>query len=160
MGVDAPRAVIERLSPRSSRLARLRFRDPPARVWTWLYEHGQPIQYTHLDHPLALAEVQTRYASRPWAAEMPSAGRPLTAGLLLALRRRGVTLATLTHAAGLSALGAPELDALLPLPERDESPARTGERIATALGGDLLTHHLGGEIGGAARGEQGGGEQE
>ncbi len=101
-------------------------------MWTWLYEHGQPIQYTHLDHPLALAEVQTRYASRPWAAEMPSAGRPLTAGLLLALRRRGVTLATLTHAAGLSALGAPELDALLPLPERDEIPARTVERIATA----------------------------
>jgi len=69
--------------------------------------------------------VQTVYAGRPWAFEMPSAGRPLSWETLLALRRRGVHWAALTHAAGLSATGDPAIDAALPLPERYDIPAAT-----------------------------------
>ncbi len=57
--------------------------------------------------------------------EAPSAGFPLTWGLLLALRERGVRLATLTHAAGLSSTGDAALDAVLPRPERFDIPAAT-----------------------------------
>jgi S-adenosylmethionine:tRNA ribosyltransferase-isomerase len=42
---------------------------------------------------------------------------------LLRLRERGVALAHLTHAAGISSTGSAELDRLLPLPERYEIPA-------------------------------------
>jgi S-adenosylmethionine:tRNA ribosyltransferase-isomerase len=64
--------------------------------------------------------------------ELPSAGRPLTWSLLSELRRRGVALAALTHAAGLSAAGDPALDRALPLPERYEIPNSTAEAIAAA----------------------------
>ena len=74
--------------------------------------------------------MQVAYASRPWAAEMPSAGRPLRWELLLALRDRGVQLASVTHAAGLSATGDAALDAALPLAERFEVPAGTAQAVA------------------------------
>jgi S-adenosylmethionine:tRNA ribosyltransferase-isomerase len=77
-----------------------------------------------------LWSVQTVFAGRPWAIEMPSAGRPLTAALLAELRRRGIEIARLTHAAGLSASGDPRIDAALPLPERYEIPVATVEAIA------------------------------
>ena len=64
----------------------------------------------------------TSYASRPWALEMPSAGRPLTWSLIRELGRRGIGVARLTHAAGLSSTGDPDLDALLPFPERSDIP--------------------------------------
>ncbi len=59
---------------------------------------------------------------------MPSAGRALSWRILLELRRTGVTLAHLTHAAGLSATGDAKLDARLPLPEPYEIPAETRPR--------------------------------
>jgi S-adenosylmethionine:tRNA ribosyltransferase-isomerase len=71
---------------------------------------------------------------------MPSAGRPLTWGLLAALRARGVRLAALTHAAGLSASGDPTLDAALPLPERYDLPESTAQAVrdARAPGGRVV----------------------
>jgi S-adenosylmethionine:tRNA ribosyltransferase-isomerase len=76
--------------------------------------------------------VQTVYAARPWAFEMPSAGRPLSWEILLALRRRGVRMAALTHAAGLSSTGQPGIDSALPLPEAFELPAVTVATIQAA----------------------------
>ena len=72
--------------------------------------------------------------------EMPSASRPLDWAALGALRRRGIEVATLTHAAGLSATGDDALDAQLPLPERYEIPARTVDAITRthARGGLVL----------------------
>lgn len=129
-------------------------------LWQALYAAGRPVQYAHRAAPVPLWAVQTVYAARPWSAEMPSAGRPLTWDILLALRRRGVTLASLTHGAGLSSTGDPVLDAALPLPEPYDLPAatvgaverarRTGGRViaigttvvraleAAALRGDAL----------------------
>jgi len=76
--------------------------------------------------------VQTPYAARPWASEMPSAGRPLRLELLARLRARGVRVAWLTHAAGLSSTGDAGLDAALPLPERYEIPPPTVAAVADA----------------------------
>jgi S-adenosylmethionine:tRNA ribosyltransferase-isomerase len=98
------------------------------------------VQYAHRAAPLPLWAVQTVYASRPWSAEMPSAGRPLTWDTLLALRRRGIGVASLTHAAGLSATGDAVLDAALPLPEPYDIPVETVAAIAAtrARGGRII----------------------
>ena len=68
----------------------LRFAAGGDALWAALYREGRPVQYSYLAHDLPLWAVQTVYAARPWAAEMPSAGRPLTWEVLLALRRKGV----------------------------------------------------------------------
>ena len=125
-------AVIERVSRTSARLVDLAFCERGARLWSSLYRRGRPIQYAHLAAPLELWDAQTRYASRPICAELPSAGRPLVWGLLLDLLRRGVRVASLTHAAGLSSTGDPALDALLPLPERYEIPEETARAVREA----------------------------
>ena len=116
--------VVEVLPP-SPRLLRVAFEARGAALWAALYRGGRPVQYAYTGGPLALWHVQTVYGARPWAAETPSAGLPLTGSLLLALRRRGVRLASLTHAAGLSSTGDDALDAALPRPERSDLPAAT-----------------------------------
>jgi S-adenosylmethionine:tRNA ribosyltransferase-isomerase len=100
-------------------------------MWTAIYAYGHPIQYSYLKSDLALWSVQTVYASRPWATEMPSAGRPLTWRILLELKRRGIAIAWLTHAAGISTIGDEDLDARLPLPERFDIPHATVDAIRT-----------------------------
>lgn len=101
-------------------------------VWAELYRVGNPVQYAHVPEPLSLWDVQNVYAARPWAVEMPSAGRAIGIDTLLALRRRGVAVATVTHAAGLSSIGDASLDSRLPFPERYEVTERTWEAIASA----------------------------
>jgi S-adenosylmethionine:tRNA ribosyltransferase-isomerase len=108
----------------------LSFDRAGAELWSALYAAGRPVQYSYLTRDLALADVQTPIAGRPWAVEMPSAARTVTVSLLRALRARGVGLAALTHGAGLSATGDPILDAALPLPERYEIPDATAAAIA------------------------------
>lgn len=117
---------------RDGRLALLDFDRDGDALARALYAVGRPVQYSHLHHPLRLQDVQTPYASRPWASEMPSTGHPLRWPLLRALQERGVQLAWLTHAAGLSATGDPELDRSLPLPERYEIPEETARLVADA----------------------------
>ncbi len=109
-------------------------------LWQALYSAGAPVQYAHRSQALPLYSVQTAYAARPWSAEMPSAGRPLTWDVLLGLRRAGIALATLTHAAGLSSTGDDALDRALPWPERYEIPRATVEAIgaARARGGRVV----------------------
>ncbi len=101
-------------------------------LWSAIYAHGRPVQYAHRRELLPLYDVQTAYAARPWAAEMPSAGRPLTWQVLLELRRRGIAIERLTHAAGLSSIGDEASDRTLPWPERYEVPRRTLEAVAQA----------------------------
>jgi S-adenosylmethionine:tRNA ribosyltransferase-isomerase len=111
------------------RLARIRFSLDGAALLHALYTVGRPVQYAHLSDELALWTVQTGYASRPWAVEMPSAGRPLQWRQLLALRQKGVQLRALTHAAGLSSSGEAALDAALPLGERYDIPRDTAAAV-------------------------------
>lgn len=142
-GVDSERNLVARVvrvhdvSPRLVDVE-LGLRGPDAEhddldaIWSALYRAGRPVQYAHVPEPLALWDVQNVYAARPWAVEMPSAGRVLTASSLLALRRRGVEIARVTHAAGISSIGDPVVDAMLPLPERFEVKDETWDAIAEA----------------------------
>ncbi len=127
-----PDLVAEVLEVRRPRLLRVAFDKAGAALWRAVYRLGRPVQYAHVAAPLALWHVQTGFAARPWAVEEPSAGRPLTAGLLEAIRRRGADVRALTHAAGLSSTGDAELDALLPLPEAYEVPAATAAAVDRA----------------------------
>ncbi len=120
-----PVAVV-RTSTQHPRLVRVQL--PEAALW----RHGRPVQYSYLDRDLQLHEVQVPYAGRPWAVEMPSAGRPLGQALRASLAERGVTLAAVTHGAGLSSTGDPALDAALPLPERYEVSQDTWDAVASA----------------------------
>ncbi len=127
------RAKATLVSPSSPRLVEIRFDREGDALWRALYAHGRPVQYSYVDGPLALWHVQTAYGGRPWAVEPPSAGRPLTWTLLALLARRGVGLAWVTHAAGLSSTGDPAVDALLPLPERFDVPEAAVTAIAATL---------------------------
>ena len=125
-------AVIEDVAALSPRLVTVRFSASGAALFSAIYRVGRPVQYSYVRDRLPLWHVQTSYAARPWSVEEPSAGRSLTFGLLSRLRDRGVEIAAVTHAAGLSATGDPAIDARLPLPERYDVPARTAAAVARA----------------------------
>ncbi len=128
-GLDATVLAIDPISPR---LVTLRFAQEGAALWSAIYRHGRPVQYSHVAAPLDLWATQTPYASRPWAVEEPSAGRPLAWRVLASMGTHGVEVAFITHAAGLSATGDAALDAALPLPERFDIPDATVSAIARA----------------------------
>jgi S-adenosylmethionine:tRNA ribosyltransferase-isomerase len=133
-------AVVEEVSAFSARLLTVRFSESEDALFTAIYRAGRPVQYAYVPDPLPLWHVQTAYAARPWSVEEPSAGRSLTFAGLARLRERKVEIATLTHAAGLSATGDPAIDARLPLPERYDIPERTIAAIerTCAAGGRVI----------------------
>jgi S-adenosylmethionine:tRNA ribosyltransferase-isomerase len=133
-------ARVVSVDARSPRLLRVRFALEGAELMLALYRNGRPIQYAHVPEPLALWDVQNRFASRPWAFEAPSAGFALDGEQLSRLAARGVRLARVTHAAGISSTGSPELDSRLPLPERFEIPPETIAEIerTRAFGGRTI----------------------
>ena len=121
-------AIVERLIDHP-RLVRLRFHDDSPAVLAGLAKHGRPIQYAHVPTPLALWDVWTNLAAQPFAFEAPSTGFALDWHTLTAWQRRGIELATLTHAAGISSTGDPDLDAQLPFDEPYIIPANTATAI-------------------------------
>ncbi len=116
------------------RFVRLDFGADARLFWSTLARQGRPVQYAHVPTPLALWDVWTVIAGPPVAFEPPSAGFVLDWAGLSALRERGASFATLTHAAGLSSTGDAELDARLPLEEPYRIPARTGALIEETQG--------------------------
>ena len=134
------RARVLSLDGRSPRLLRIAFEQQGSELWQSLYRAARPIQYAYVPNPLALWNVQNAYAARPWAVELPSASKPLDFETLFRIRTRGVTLAYLTHAAGLSSTGDPELDARLPIAERYELNEDNAERVRAtrARGGRVV----------------------
>ena len=133
-------ATVTRVHEASWRLVDVVFDRADGELWSAIYRIGKPVQYAHVTEPLALWDVQNVYAGRPWALEMPSAGRILDVATLLALRERGVEIATVTHAAGVSSIGDPVIDAMLPLPERFEVTTATWEAVGRtrARGGRVV----------------------
>ena len=115
------------------RLLALRFEAEVDELWRGLATHGRPIQYAHVSEPLSLWDVWTSIASAPVAYEPPSAGFALDWQVLADFEARGIEFATLTHAAGISSTGDPELDRLLPLDEPYRIPVATEDAIAAAL---------------------------
>jgi S-adenosylmethionine:tRNA ribosyltransferase-isomerase len=121
------------------RLIELCFHGRVDEIWAGLARHGRPIQYAHIATPLALWDVWTPMAGPPVAFESPSAGFVLDWQALLSLRRRGVSIGTITHAAGLSSTGDEELDRRLPFDE----PYRISAAAACAI---FRTRTRGGRI--------------
>ena len=84
--------------------------DLPAPIVEYLHRWGRPIAYPYVWGTWPLSMSQTVYAEVPGSAEMPSAGRPFTRGVLTRLRENGVGIATVVLHAGVAS------------PERDEPP--------------------------------------
>jgi S-adenosylmethionine:tRNA ribosyltransferase-isomerase len=112
------------------RLVSLVFDGSPDEIREGMARHGRPIQYAHVPVPLELWDVWTPIAGPPVAFEPPSAGFALDWRVLESITARGVRFATITHAAGISSTGDPELDARLPLDE----PYRISLSTARAIG--------------------------
>jgi S-adenosylmethionine:tRNA ribosyltransferase-isomerase len=134
------RVQVLSVDPRSPRLVHIVFESDATSMWRAIYDGGRPVQYSYIQAPLALPHVQSAFASRPWAVELPSAGRPLTFAAFARLGERGVGMVALTHAAGLSSTGDAVLDALLPLDERFDISAETVRAIdrTRVLGGRVV----------------------
>lgn len=111
------------------RFVTLRFEGPAAAVWAGLAREGRPIQYAHIPTPLALWDVWTPAAAAIAAFEPPSASFVLDWQSIRAMRARGVGVATITLAAGISSTGDPELDLRFPLDE----PYRISDSAASAV---------------------------
>jgi S-adenosylmethionine:tRNA ribosyltransferase-isomerase len=71
-------------------------------VVRYLECHGRPIRYAYVPAPVPPAEYQTVFAREPGSAEMPSAGRPFTASLVVDLVTRGVGVAPVVLHTGVS----------------------------------------------------------
>jgi S-adenosylmethionine:tRNA ribosyltransferase-isomerase len=93
-----------------------------------LARHGRPIRYGYVPSAWPLDAYQTVFAREPGSAEMPSAGRPFTTGLVTALAAAGVLVAPVTLHAGVSS---PERSEP-PHPERFAVPAATAGVVNAA----------------------------
>ncbi len=112
--VDHPRLVTLRFSGRAEEA---------------IFRFGIPVQYAYVSRPLSLFHVTPAFAAEPWAFEPASAGLTLDFRTLARLRAKGAELAVVTHAAGLSSLGEPALDALLPFAELSRVTEATAEAV-------------------------------
>jgi S-adenosylmethionine:tRNA ribosyltransferase-isomerase len=118
------------------RLFRVHFLGDHSSILAGLARHGRPIQYAHVKEPLALYDVWTKIAAHPTAFEPPSAGFALDWHTQARWRQRGVGLATITHAAGISSTGDPALDLRLPFDEPYRIPEQTAAAIEQAKAGN------------------------
>ncbi|HXZ69731.1 MAG TPA: S-adenosylmethionine:tRNA ribosyltransferase-isomerase, partial [Streptosporangiaceae bacterium] len=91
----------------------------------FLARHGRPIRYSYVPDPWPLPAYQTVFARAPGSAEMPSAGRPFSPGLVTDLVAAGVVIAPITLHAGVASLEAGEP----PLPERFTVPEPTAQLV-------------------------------
>jgi S-adenosylmethionine:tRNA ribosyltransferase-isomerase len=114
------------------RLVLLEFDQSRDALWAGLAQHGRPIQYSHVPVSLALWDVWTPIAGPPVAFEPPSAGFALSWELLAQIRARGAEFTTITHVAGLSSTGDPELDRRLPFDEPYHISPATADAINRA----------------------------
>ncbi|HVF13815.1 MAG TPA: S-adenosylmethionine:tRNA ribosyltransferase-isomerase [Acidimicrobiales bacterium] len=114
---------------------------PPVRLWfavlrlpltltAYLGRFGRPIRYGYARRPFPLSAYQTVFAGEPGSAEMPSAGRPFTAGLVTELVSRGVGIAPIVLHTGVSSAEPGEM----PYPERYRVPLATAARVNAARG--------------------------
>jgi S-adenosylmethionine:tRNA ribosyltransferase-isomerase len=100
----------------------------PSALTTYLGRFGRPIRYRYARRPFPLSAYQTVFAREPGSAEMPSAGRPFTTGLVTELVSRGVGIAPLVLHTGVSSAEPGEM----PYPERYRVPRETAERVNAA----------------------------
>ncbi|MEW9554738.1 S-adenosylmethionine:tRNA ribosyltransferase-isomerase [Nonomuraea sp. NPDC050783] len=119
------RATLRLLGRETPRLWRARLdRD----VETYLRAYGVPIRYSYVAGEWPIEAYQTVFATVPGSAEMPSAARPFTEGLVTALVSRGIGIAPITLHTGVAS---PEKDEP-PYAERYEVPAATARLVNLA----------------------------
>ncbi|GAA1476786.1 S-adenosylmethionine:tRNA ribosyltransferase-isomerase [Nocardioides aestuarii] len=101
-----------------------------------LRRHGRPISYGYLDRSYGLDDYQSVFSTVPGSAEMPSAGRPFTPGLVTRLVAGGVAVAPITLHTGFSSQEAGEA----PQPEWYDVPDATARAVAStrAAGGRVV----------------------
>ena len=97
-------------------------------MWKYLSENARPIQYEKLDRQYPLSYYQTTFSFYPGSAEMPSAGRAFTPGLIENLFQKGVTIAPIVLHTGVSSLE----DGETPYPEHMEIDPVTAAIINAA----------------------------
>ncbi len=115
-------------SGEGNRLWRVRVDGPLAGE---LDDRGRPIAYGYLSRRFPLSAYQTVFATRPGSAEMPSAARPFTAGLVTRLVSRGIAVAPVTLHTGVSSQEAAEG----PQPERYAVPEGTARLVNAVRAG-------------------------
>ena len=103
---------------------------------TLLDRHGRPIAYGYLDRRYPLSAYQSVFSRLPGSAEMASAGRPFTEGLVTRLVARGIAVAPVTLHTGVSSQEAGEG----PQPEWFHVPAATARlaELTRAHGGRVV----------------------
>ncbi|WP_369043866.1 S-adenosylmethionine:tRNA ribosyltransferase-isomerase [Streptomyces sp. Midd1] len=129
------RLVLE--EPLSARGPRLWWARVPggADVHGLLRRHGRPIRYSYTDRDQPLSAYQTVFAlpsdDGAGSAEMPSAGRPFTARMVVELVSRGVQFAPITLHTGVASAEAHEP----PYPEPYAVPETSARLINAARAG-------------------------
>ncbi len=113
----------------SDRLVVARF-DLGEPLEDYLRRHGQPIRYGYVPEAWPVDAYQTVFGREPGSAEMPSAGRPFTAELVLELVGRGILFAPVVLHTGVSSpeRGEP------PYPERFRVPDATARIVGAVRG--------------------------
>ena len=104
-------------------------------VVPYLLRHGEPIRYSYAGQRWPLEAYQTVFGRTPGSAEMPSAARPFSHGLVTDLVARGVTFAPITLHCGVSSLEAGED----PYAEQYDVPPATARLVS-------LTRQSGGRV--------------
>ena len=100
----------------------------PGGVLHYAARFGTPIRYGYVRDQWPLTAYQTVFASEPGSAEMPSAGRPFTAGIVRRLGARGVRVAPIVLHTGVASLEAGEP----PYPERFRVSAEAAKAVNDA----------------------------
>ena len=96
-----------------------------------LRRHGRPIAYGYLPRRYPLSAYQTVFATQPGSAEMPSAARPFSHGVVTRLVSKGVAVAPVTLHTGVSSQEAGEA----PQAERFAVPAATARLVNAVRAG-------------------------
>ncbi|MEU6308217.1 S-adenosylmethionine:tRNA ribosyltransferase-isomerase [Streptomyces chartreusis] len=109
---------------------------PGTGVFGLMREHGRPIRYSYTERDQPLSVYRTVFAlpsaDGAGSAEMPSAARPFTAGLVTELVSRGVQIAPISLHTGVASAEAHEP----PYPERFAVPEASARLINAVKAGD------------------------
>src|SRR5262249_44518773 len=100
----------------------------PGGIVAYASEFGAPIRYDYVPGRWPLHMYQTMFGMEPGSAEMPSAGRPFTADIVMRLQAKGVVIAPIVLHTGVASLEAGEP----PYPERFRVTACTAGAVNRA----------------------------
>ncbi|MFJ4363981.1 S-adenosylmethionine:tRNA ribosyltransferase-isomerase [Streptomyces chartreusis] len=109
---------------------------PGTGIFGLMREHGRPIRYSYTERDQPLSVYRTVFAlpsaDGAGSAEMPSAARPFTAGLVTELVSRGVQIAPISLHTGVASAEAHEA----PYPERFAVPEASARLINAVKAGE------------------------